>query len=138
MAKDIYHYIVKEALIQEGWTITDDPYFIETDDVDFEVDLGAEKIIGAEKEGVKIAVEVKSFVATSFVYEFHRVLGQWNNYSINLEDFEPNRKLFLAIPLKTYIDSFHLSFVQKAIKRFKIKLIIFDAESKKIVKWNRK
>jgi hypothetical protein len=138
MAKDIYHYIVKEALIQEGWTITDDPYYIETDDVDFEVDLGAEKIIGAEKEGVKIAVEVKSFVATSFVYEFHRVLGQWNNYSINLEDFEPNRKLFLAVPLKIYTDSFHLSFVQKAIKRFKIKLIIFDAESKKIVKWNKK
>jgi XisH protein len=138
MAKDLYHYIVKEALIEDGWTITDDPYFIETEDVDFEVDLGAEKIIAAEKAEKKIAVEVKSFVATSFVYEFHRVLGQWNNYSLNMEDFEPNRKLYLAVPLKIYNDSFHLSFVQKAIKRFKIKLIIFNPETKKILKWARK
>jgi hypothetical protein len=111
---------------------------IETDDVDFEVDLGAEKIIAAEKEGQKIAVEVKSFLAASFVYEFHRVLGKWNNYSLGLEDFEPNRKLYLAIPFKIYEDSFHLSFVQKAIKRFKIRLILFDIDNKKIVKWTRK
>ena len=25
MAKDIFHLNVKEALIKEGWTITDDP-----------------------------------------------------------------------------------------------------------------
>ena len=138
MARDLYHYIVKDDLIQRGWTVTDDPYFIETPDVDFEVDLGAEKIIGAEKDGKKIAVEVKSFLASSFVYEFHRVLGQWNNYSLGLEDFEPNRVLYLAVPLKTYEESFHLSFVQKAIKRFKIRLIVFDVETKKIVKWKIK
>lgn len=95
-------------------------------------------IMAAEKGEKKIAVEVKSFVATSFVYEFHRVLGQWNNYSLGLEDFEPKRILYLAVPLKTYQDSFHLSFVQKAIKRFKIKLIIFDTETKKLVKWKIK
>ncbi len=138
MAKDIYHSIVKNALQLEGWVITDDPYYIETEDVDFEVDLGAEKILAAEKAGQKIAVEVKSFVASSFVYEFHRVLGQWNNYTINMEDFEPDRKLYLAVPLKIYNDSFHLSFVQKAIKRFRMRLIIFDAETKKIVKWTKK
>jgi len=26
MAKDKYHYLVKEVLIVEGWTITHDPY----------------------------------------------------------------------------------------------------------------
>jgi XisH protein len=26
MAKDIFHEIVKEALIKDGWTITHDPY----------------------------------------------------------------------------------------------------------------
>jgi XisH protein len=138
MAKDLYHYMVKRALQKEAWFVTDDPYVIETTDVDYEVDLGAEKIIGAEKEGKKIAVEVKSFVAPSFVYEFHRALGQWNNYSLGLEDFDPDRQLYLAIPVKVYIDSFKLSFVQKAMKRYKMKLIVFNPETETIVKWTRK
>lgn len=95
-------------------------------------------MIAAEKENEKIAVEIKSFTASSFVYEFHRALGQMLNYSIGLEDFEPDRKLYLAVPSKIYEDSFHLSFVQKAIKRFKIKLIVYDSTIKKVVKWKKK
>jgi len=57
MAKDLYHYEVRQALINDGWKITNDPYIIETDDVNFEVDLGAEKMLAAEKEHEKIAVE---------------------------------------------------------------------------------
>lgn len=49
MAKDIYHKLVKEALVKEGWTITHDPYPMEQWDPEWEIDLGAEKIIGAEK-----------------------------------------------------------------------------------------
>ena len=59
MAKDLYHFEVREALIKDGWRITNDPYIIETDDVNFEVDLGAEKMLAAEKGSEKIAVEVK-------------------------------------------------------------------------------
>jgi predicted RecB family endonuclease len=67
MAKDKIHDLVKQVLINDGWIITHDPYIIETKDVEYEVDLAAEKILAAEKEGKKIAVEVKSFIATSFV-----------------------------------------------------------------------
>lgn len=28
MAKDIYHELVKQALINEGWEITHDPYYL--------------------------------------------------------------------------------------------------------------
>jgi XisH protein len=138
MAKDKIHNIVKQVLINDGWTITHDPYIIETKDVDFEVDLGAEKILAAEKQGQKIAVEVKSFAATSFVYEFHRILGQMLNYTLGIEDFEPNRKLYLAVPQKIYEEYFHLDFVHKAIKRFKIKLLIFNDETEIIIKWKIK
>lgn len=31
MAKDLYHQIVREALEKDGWTITQDPYLIESD-----------------------------------------------------------------------------------------------------------
>ncbi len=75
MAKDIFHHLVKEALIKDGWVITHDPYSFNKWDPEWEIDLGAEKIIAAKKENQKIAVEIKSFLATSFAYEFHQVLG---------------------------------------------------------------
>ncbi len=80
--KDIFHDIVKNALIKEKWKITDDPLFIQYGGIDFYVDLGAEKIIAAEKEGQKIAVEIKSFVGTSIISEFHNALGQFMNYRL--------------------------------------------------------
>jgi hypothetical protein len=138
MAKDKLHDFVKNALIKDGWQITADPYIIETDDVDYEVDLGAEKIISAEKGGERIAVEVKSFIAPSFVYEFHLILGQFLNYSIGIEEFDPQRTLYLAVPVKVYNEYFHLSFVAKAIKRYKLKLLIYEPENEKIITWKKK
>ncbi|NEQ41981.1 MAG: hypothetical protein F6K40_39695 [Okeania sp. SIO3I5] len=61
-AKDIFHDAVKNALIKENWVITDDPLYLEFGGVDLYVDLGAERIVGAEKDGRKIAVEIKSFI----------------------------------------------------------------------------
>ncbi len=46
MAKDIYHGIVKEVLINDGWIITHDPYIIRLGGRDsVEADLGAEKML---------------------------------------------------------------------------------------------
>ncbi len=79
--KDKVHHIVRAALEKDGWTISDDPYYVKSFDSDYEVDLGAEKFISAEKGLQIIAVEVKSFLSASFAYEFHRVLGQYLNYA---------------------------------------------------------
>jgi hypothetical protein len=49
MARDKYHYHVREALIKDGWTITHDPYYIISPGLNYPVDLGAEKVIGAIK-----------------------------------------------------------------------------------------
>lgn len=43
MAKDRFHAVVKTALEKDGWQITADPYEINIDDVDFEIDLAAVK-----------------------------------------------------------------------------------------------
>ncbi len=56
MAKDRFHNLVRNALEKDGWKITADPYEINVDDVDFEIDLAAEQLLGAEREGQKIAV----------------------------------------------------------------------------------
>ncbi|MCP4397416.1 MAG: hypothetical protein GY801_08990, partial [bacterium] len=58
--RDTYHYVVKDALIREGWTITHDPYTFDTEP-QLSTDLGAERTIAAEKGEDKIAVEIKSF-----------------------------------------------------------------------------
>ena len=69
-AKDIYHDTVKNALIKDGWTITADPYGLKWGKDDLYVDMAAEKLIVAEKNEKKIAVEVKSFIGRSKMYDF--------------------------------------------------------------------
>jgi len=64
-AKDIYHDTVKKALEKDGWIITKDPLKLTVGSRSLYVDLGAEKLIAAEKENQKIAVEIKSFLNPS-------------------------------------------------------------------------
>jgi len=47
--------------------ITDDPLKFKFGNVNFQVDLEAEKIVAAERAGEKIAVEVKSFLNPSAI-----------------------------------------------------------------------
>lgn len=55
-AKDLYHDTVCTALIKDGWTITDDPLILKIGECSAFVDLGAEKLIAAERDYEKIAV----------------------------------------------------------------------------------
>ncbi len=55
-AKDIFHEIVKQALQKEQWVITHDPLRLEFGDVKFQVDLGAERLLAAERGTEKIAI----------------------------------------------------------------------------------
>jgi len=70
-AKDIFHESVKNALQKEQWIITDDPLKFKFGDVNFRIDLGAEKVIAAEKADEKIAVEIKSFLNPSAITDFY-------------------------------------------------------------------
>ena len=49
--QDIYHDIVKNALLKDGWTITHDPLVLRWGTTDVYVDLGAEQLLAAEKHG---------------------------------------------------------------------------------------
>ena len=102
MAKDLYHEIVREALELEGWKITHDPYPIKIGSVKMFLDLGAERLIAAERDNEKIAIEIKSFIGGSTITDFHEAMGQYGNYQIALEDEEPDRLLYLAIPNQIY------------------------------------
>lgn len=96
-AKDIYHETVKKALIKEGWIITHDPLKLQWGKKDLYVDLGAERLIAAEKENCKIAVEVKSFVGRSDIDDLEKALGQYVLYRDVLSKREPDRILYVAV-----------------------------------------
>ncbi|MEM7592093.1 MAG: XisH family protein [Cyanobacteria bacterium P01_A01_bin.83] len=134
-AKDIFHDTVRNALIKEGWTITDDPLYLDYGGVDMYVDLGAEKLIAAEKDQQKIAVEIKSFNRPSLISEFHGALGQFLNYRLVLENIEPEREVFLAISEDVYEAFFTLVFTQKAVEKYQIKLIVYDINQGVIKQW---
>jgi XisH protein len=135
MAKDKFHNIVRNALEKDGWNITNDPYEINVDDVDFEIDLAAEELLGAEREGRKIAVEIKSFISPSNISEFHTALGQFLNYRDALEKIEPDRLLYLAVRLPIYETFFQRKFIISAVKKYQLRLMIYDVEGEVISQW---
>lgn len=75
--KDRFHELVKQALIQTGWKITDDPLYLSIGNVNIQIDLAAEPLIAATKDERKIAVEVKSFISASQITDFYGALGQY-------------------------------------------------------------
>ena len=134
-AKDKFHDIVRLALEKDGWSITNDPLYIDFGQVQMRIDLGAEKLLAAQKEGEKIAVEIKSFLNPSAITDFHVALGQFLNYRTALRAKEPERKLYLAVDIETYNDFFKLPFLQQQILEFKLKLVVYDTEIEEVVRW---
>ena len=82
--KDTFHDIVRHALEKDGWKITRDPLLLRYELGNLYIDLGAEKILAAERLGQKIAVEIKSFLQNSTVSEFHTAQGQFLSYRMLL------------------------------------------------------
>jgi hypothetical protein len=97
-AKDIYHQTVKIALVKDGWTITHDPYRIRlARGKNLFVDLGAERLIAADRGTEKIAVEIKSFTRASDMKDLEDALGQFVLYARLLIRYSPERTLYLAV-----------------------------------------
>lgn len=135
MAKDKLHEIVKAALEKDGWKVTHDPFFLNVKPKRQEIDLGAEKVIVAERDTEKIAVEVKSFINKSNLYDFYEALGQYISYRIGLRLQEPERILYLAIPEITYKALQNYTTVPLTIEEERLKIVIFDPLTSTIKQW---
>jgi len=136
-AKDKFHDVVKIALQKDGWQITDDPLSISVGGVDMLIDLGAECLLAAERQGEKIAVEIKSFLNTSAITDFHLAVGQFINYRTALKFKDPQRQLFLAIPLTAYNDFFKREFTTAVVEDYQLKLLVYDLEEEVIALWKK-
>lgn len=134
--KDIYHNTVKKALINDGWSITHDPYTITFGQKNVFVDLGAERLIAAEKGAEKIAIETKSFLGASEIHDFEIAIGQYVFYRSLLMRYEPDRKLFLAVPESVFVSVLNESITQPVLDDLKIDIFSFDPHKEVITKWN--
>jgi hypothetical protein len=136
--RDDFHFPVRRALEKEGWTITNDPLVLYFKDVRLRADLGA-KHLAADKEGRKIAVEVKDFDSGSQANELERMIGQLELYQWALDEQEPDRELFLAVSREVYDERVlnAQSALHAVVTRKRIKLIVFDSSQEVILQWVR-
>jgi hypothetical protein len=134
-AKDIFHDAVKNALIKEGWTITHDPYVLAFGQKDVFVDLGAERVMAAEKGAEKIAIEIKSFQSQSDMRDLEIAIGQFALYRSLIARFEPGRKLFLAVPESVLTSTLNEPIARPVIEDLDVALCAFDPQQEVIVKW---
>jgi hypothetical protein len=133
--KDIYHDTVKRALIKEGWTITHDPFPLSIGEKNLSVDLGAERLISAEKAWQKIVVEIKSFVGRSEVKDLQQAIGQYIMYQRIMSYEKIDHLLYLAVKKDTYRSLFEIELGQIFLTDNFIRLIVFDEEDEEITQW---
>ena len=134
-AKDIYHDVVCSALIKDGWTITDDPLTLKIGGRSVYVDLGAERLIAAERGTEKIAIEIKSFLSPSPIHDLENAWGQFFLYARALKKREPERCLYLAISLSTFETIFQEEAGQLILEEPDFRLIVFDPDHENIMQW---
>ncbi|MFY7831307.1 MAG: XisH family protein, partial [Pseudanabaena sp.] len=125
-ARDSIHETVKEAVIKDGWEITDDPYVISYGDRFLFVDLGASGFIGLQQGNKQIAIEIKQFRGQSQVNDLEQAIGQYSLYRILLNQIDPERDLYLAISEATYNDIFDEPIGKLAIAEIPLKLVIVN------------
>jgi XisH protein len=139
MAKDLFHIALKNALKKDGWTVTHDPFPLtsKSENMDYEIDLGAERILAAERGTEQIAVEIKSFLKPSLVNEFHSILGQYLVYNEGLKQLNENRVLYLALPAFADVRMSDYPFIQHLVTHFQVKIIVFDEINQIITQWKK-
>lgn len=115
--------------------ITSDPLTIRIDRIKLEIDLGAEKVFAAEKDGRKIAVEVKGFINSSNISDFHNALGQFLNYRLALQMTEPERIIYLAVPIDVFNTFFQERFTQAAIVQYDLKILAYEPNTEGVIIW---
>lgn len=133
--RDKIHNAVKNALIKDGWRITHDPLVVKYGERRIKVDLAAEPLFAAERDGIKIAVEIKSFVGYSLIQDLKEMVGSYDVYLFTLNEVAPIYKLYIAISEEIYAKDFAEPIVQAAVQGRKIPLIIVDIVHEELVQW---
>jgi hypothetical protein len=137
-ARDSIHHLIKAAIVNDGWQITSDPYVISYGERFLFVDLGAiqsSRVIGAQREGKSIAIEIKQFRGQSAIADLEQAIGQYMLYKLLLSQVDPDRDLYLAIPETAYDSIFSEPVGELVIRELPLKLIVINLLTGEIVRW---
>jgi hypothetical protein len=134
-ARDRLHDAVRNALVRDGWTITHDPLRLTSGRRNLYVDLGAERLLGAEKGTLRIAVEVKAFSGPSDVDALEQAMGQHILYRALLSAQDPSRALFLAVPDDVWNTLFQEPIGETALEHALDRVVCFDPAEERIIQW---
>jgi hypothetical protein len=129
------HDHVRRALVRDGWTITHDPLRLRWGGRDLYVDLGAERILGAQKAERKIAVEIKTFAGPSLVDDLEKAIGQYALYHDILARTEADRELYVAVREAVYVDFFDEPIGRLVIDNHRLKLCVYNPTTEVIQTW---
>ncbi len=135
-ADDAIYEAVKNALLKDGWIITNDPLTLEYGEFYLFVDLGVEKVIAAARGPERVAVEIKSFRGRSHVHDLQHAVGQYILYKLFLQQLDPDRVLYLAISDTAYADHFDKAATRFVIDSLRIPLIVVRIDTEEVVQWN--
>ncbi|MDM8522342.1 element excision factor XisH family protein [Desulfococcaceae bacterium HSG8] len=122
----------------KGWTVTHDPYIFRTDlrtDPRLIADLGAERLIAAERKYEKIVVEIKNFLRTSQVVDLEEAVGKYSIYNIFLRQHEPDRTLWLAVPLHASENILSREVGRVTLEAMRIPVIVYSLSGKEPLIW---
>jgi XisH protein len=132
---DIIHNSVKNAIIKDGWLITDDPYLIQYRKTTLYADLAAERPIAVERDDRKLVIEVKSFIGASKIQDLKEALGQYDIYRYLIEETAPERKLYIAISEVAYQTFFTQDVAQLIISKHQLPIIVVNLDTEEIIQW---
>ena len=132
--RDLYHDIVKNALVKAGWSITHDPLILGDTELRVYPDLGAERKM-TERGTRTLAIEIKVFGTIGELSELQKAIGQYVLYRSILRRSQSTRLPYLAIPLHTYQSLFQKKIVQNLIQDEEIHLIVFNPSKEVIEQW---
>lgn len=133
MAKDIYHDVVKKALVADDWTIDSAAYVVElpTGFKELDEDFEYNEMLLASKDGKQILVNPKSFLSQSLHNHFHYVLGE----CLVMKHLIEYEFIHVAMPDIIYNYFKNDKIILQNLQRNNIRLIVFNPETKRIEKW---
>jgi hypothetical protein len=136
-AKDIYHEPFVRALQKDGWAITHDPLTVTVEGTNLLIDVGAERLLAAQRGNERIAVEIKSFVSLSAVQDLKEAVGQFLLYDLALRQSgnQADRTLYLAVREAVFGDVFVDGIGKLFLNSGFLRLIVFDPDREEITRW---
>ena len=133
--KDHIHEAVKNALVKDGWTITNDPYRIEYEDADVYADLRVEKQMPNASLHRVLVIEIKEFAGPSPLNRLEEALGQYQLYRSYLREVAPEEQVYLAVDKTSYDKLFVRKSFQRIVEDYNLALIVVDIPQEEVFQW---